>query len=126
MSININPEFSTESEHINHVLQFVGGTTAVTKVRGNGMTVAWSATGVVKVTWNENPVNFLGVIGSGFQATTASAVKGYTMTCPNALTAGANGSYSILLSIWNSLFAAADLTALQWLNVTFAFKSTAI
>lgn len=125
MSINYNPERSTEPEHVNHVLRFVGGSTAVTKVYGNGMTVAYTTTGQVTITWAENPGNFVGAQFT-FLATTASGVKGWTATCPAGPTKQTNGTYTLIVSLWNSTFAAADLAALQWLSAVFFFKTTAV
>lgn len=125
MSKNYNPVRATESEYVDHFVRMLGGAAAVTKVFGNGITVTYSATGVYKVSWNESPGVFLGCT-FGFQATSATALKGYTATCPAALTANTDGTYSILVSVWNSSFAAADLAAAQWLTVVFAFKETAV
>lgn len=106
-----------------HMVRFVGGTAAVTKVLGRGITVTYISTGIVDLVWSANdgnPGRFMGLVGApSFQATTASGVKGYTCV-PGAWNATTR---TLRLNITNASEALADLAALQWLNLTVAFSA---
>lgn len=103
-----------------HTVNFVGGTAAVTKVFGPGVTVTYVGTGLVDLTWSANesrPGTFVGVKSWGFNATTAANIKAYTMVA---------GVYSVTtralrISIYDASNNLVDLAALQWLTVTIAF-----
>jgi len=113
---------ATEPEIRYHVLKFVGGSAAVTKVYGRGMSIAYTATGRVTVTWSDEtspPGNFIGVTGFCFQGTTPGDVdlfqlvhEGYTAS-----------TRTVVLNMYES-GSLADLAALEWLTVTFAFTET--
>jgi hypothetical protein len=112
---------SSQPETWSHFVKFVGGTTAVTKLYGPGVSVTYVSTGVVDVTWAENPGTYLGFT-FGLHATTVSALKGYTIV---------GGDYNattrtVRLNITNSSFALADLAASQWAMLHFLFKQTAV
>jgi len=111
----------TQPETVHHFVRFVGGTTAVTKTHGPGMSVTYIGTGIVDLTWTENPGTFLGMTW-GMQATTVAALKGYTIVCGdyNATTR------TLRLNINNSSFALADLAALQWAMLSVFFKQTSV
>lgn len=106
----------SEPEVREHLIRFVGGTNAVTKVLGNGITVSYVSTGVVDLVWTDDPGTFLGAT-FGFQATTQSGVKGYTVV------AGAyNASTKTLrLNITGASEALVNLAALQWLTCRVLF-----
>jgi hypothetical protein len=105
-------------------VRFVGGTTAVTKVLGRGITVTYISTGIVDLVWSSRddaPGVFCGLEGApSFQATTASQVKGYT-----CVPGGYNSTTRTLrLNITNASETLADLTATQWLNLVVQFKAS--
>lgn len=64
-----------------HVVRFVGGASAVTKVSGTGLgvTVTYVGSGVVNLVWAESPGTFLGAIFS-VQAATPNNIDTYTVT----------------------------------------------
>jgi hypothetical protein len=106
-------------EAVDHFVKFVGGTNAVTKVYGPGVTVTYISAGVVDLTWAtgaNNPGLCLGVKGACFQATTPADVKAYvlvpgvynTTTCTLRLSMYESGSVT-------------NLAALVWLGVTVSF-----
>ncbi len=104
-----------------YIVKFVGGTNAVTEVFGNGVTVTYSTTGIVILTWPQQPAEGPGTfIGAtfGFQATTASGVKGYTCV-PGAYNTSAR---TLTLNITNASETLANLAALQWLTCRIMFK----
>ena len=124
MSLEVFPVRSTIPELWENVLVLLGtGASSPTKVHGGGMTVTWISTGLYEVLWTDNPGNFVGQV-YGFNATTASAVAGYTLAV-SAYPSTA-GTYKIRLSVYNSSFALADLAALQWLTVNLLFKQSAV
>jgi hypothetical protein len=122
VSAALYPLIQTEPEARDHVVKFVGGAAAVTKVFGNGMTVTYVSTGVVKISWSNaavNPGKFIGVKGYCFQATTPGNVKGYVLVHE----AYVPSTRSILLNMYEA-GVLTDLAALEWLTVTLAFKET--
>lgn len=102
------------------LVRFVGGSAAVTKVSGPGVTVTYIGTGLVDLTWGTNPGTFVGATFT-FQATTAADVKGHTVVCGvwNAST------LKLRLNITNASEALHDLAALEWLNCRVTFKDSA-
>ena len=65
-----------------HPIKFVGGSAAITKLAqasGDKCVPTYISTGVVDLIWPDSQGNFLGVIGHAFEATTQSALKGYTV-----------------------------------------------
>lgn len=102
------------------LVRFVGGTAAVTKVTGPGVTVTWISTGVVDLTWGTNPGTFLGAI-FGFQATTPADVKGHTCT-PGVFN---TSTLKLRLNITNASESLHDLAALEWLTCRVSFKDSA-
>lgn len=111
----------SEPELRAHFVRFVGGTAAVTKVKGRGITVTYITTGIVDLVWSANddpPGTFLGLMGKpAFQATTASGVKNFDCV-PGVYN---SSTRTLRLSITNASAALADLAALQWLNVVPVF-----
>ena len=109
---------TSEPELREHVVRFVGGSAAVTKVRGRGITVTYITTGIVDITWSENPGVFIGLSGMPmFQATTAADVKGHTCV-PGAYN---SSTKTLRLNITNASDALHDLAALEWLNLVALF-----
>lgn len=109
---------SNEIGPMAHLVRFVGGTAAVTKTHGNGVTVTYTSTGVVTLTWSKPPGTFVGLVGT-FQATTPAGVKSYVVV-PGAYSA-ANG---LTLNMYES-GTLTDLAALEWLTVVVFFKESA-
>lgn len=106
-------------------VRFLGtGAADPTKQAGPGVTVTRTAAGVYKLTFAKNPGTLVGIRGHAFGADAPAAVKGYTLTRGPLVTTG--GVYSVEVSVWNSLFAAADLAAAQYLDVTFAFAAQSV
>lgn len=100
-----------------HVVRFVGGTAAVTKVKGRGITVTYNTTGVVDITWSENPGTFLGLMGEpAFQSTTIAGTKDFTGKV------GAYASKAIQLRLYES-GSLADLAALEWCTLILLFQA---
>ena len=112
---------NTQPECVEHFVKFVGGTTAVTKTYGPGVTVTYISTGIVDIAWQDNPGTFLGMT-TGLHATTPTALKGYTITCGDFNTS----TLKLRLNIFNSSFALADLAASQWAMIALKFKQTAV
>ena len=97
-----------------------------TKRAGPGVTVTRTATGVYRFTFAKNPGTFVGIAGHGFGADTPSGVKGYTISRDTPEAATSSASAYIDVSVWNSSFAAANLEALQYLDITFAYAAQSV
>ena len=122
MSLAAEPVRSSIPETVDTIVKFVGGSGAVTKVHGTGVTLTYVSTGVVDIVFTENPSNFIGCVGHCFEATTQSALKGYTVV-PGVFNAT---TYTLRINITNASDALADLAALQWLTLTLKFKRAAL
>jgi len=117
----INPVRSLVPELEINFVKFVGGTNAVTKVEGEGVTCTYISAGIVDLTFAAAPGSgageFLGVVGYVFQATTTADVKEYKLSVgvynTTTRTLRLNMTENVTLT---------NLAALEWLNVTVAFK----
>jgi hypothetical protein len=120
-SDHYKPLMSEPSARLEFV-KFVGGSAAVTKVHGSGVTVTYISTGIVDITWSSNavPGTFLGLLGApAFQATTAADVKGHTCV-PGVYN---TTTRTLRLNITNASDALHDLAALEWLSFTAVFRA---
>jgi hypothetical protein len=116
------PERSTQPELVSHLVKFVGGTNAVTKVFGPGVTVTYVGTGIVDLTWSESPGTFLGAT-SGFSATVIAGVSGEVASFGVFDTA----TRTLQLNIGNAAAGTpTNLAASQWLTIVAYFKQTAV
>ncbi len=98
-----------------------GNGTVPTLDIGHGVTLAWTATGRIKITWADNPGTFVGFGGMpAFGDTTQANVKGWTATRGvYPLTAS---TFTLEIDIWNSTFAAADLATTSYLDLDLVFS----
>lgn len=87
---------------------------------GPNMTVKLQATGVYRVTFNEAVGTFINLGGYTFGAATPGDVKGQTLTRD---TFDATNK-QIDLAVWSSGFAADNLQATEYLDVSFIFAET--
>ena len=79
--------------------------------------------GRILFTWRDNPGVFVGTRGEMLADNAAQAnVKGWTVT--RGIYSNANGVFTLEIDVWNSAFAAADLAATSFLDITFVFKAT--
>jgi hypothetical protein len=101
-------------------LQGTGAGTVPTMVIGHGVTLSWTATGRVLITWAENPGTFVGVDGATYRDATQANVKGWTLTA-GAYPASAS-TFTLEIDFWNSTFAAADLAATSFLDLCLVFS----
>jgi hypothetical protein len=124
----MNDRFDTKTNIAEERITRVGitgtGAADATVRAGRGFTVTRQGVGVHRVTFAKNPGTFVGLAGAVFRADTASAVKGYTLTASPPVSSG--GTQYIDISIWNSAFAAADLAAAQYLDVSFLFAAQSV
>lgn len=119
MGIDTYPVRSAAPELVLCPVRFVGGTTAVTKVFGEGVTVTYIGTGLVDITFSDSQGTFLGLAGMpSFSATTAADVKGHTCV-PGVYN---TTTRALRLNITNASDALHDLAALEWLTLTPMFK----
>lgn len=120
MGLQTYEAYTAVPDAVSHLVRFVGGSAAVTKVSstGAGVTVTYVGSGVVDLTWSDNQGTFLGLVGT-FQATTPADVKSYVLV-PGAYDSSTN---TIRLSMYES-GTLTDLAALEWLTVLAWFKRT--
>ncbi len=119
MSVNYYPAFLSEPESKIKVVQFVGVTTSATKVLGDGVTVTWISTGIYDLAFGTDaPTAFATVMSHQFAATTASAVKGFTLV-PGVFNTTTN---KLRINVTNAAETLTDLAALQWLTLTILIK----
>lgn len=95
------------------------GAATPTKQEGLGVTVAYVSTGKYKITWQENPFQFVSVY-CGFLATTMADLKGYTVVFEDY----SSTAFTMQFTVYNSSFAAADLAATQRLCIVAQFQRT--
>lgn len=119
MPIDMGPVRASEPDVQEYIISIIGVNDAnPTETYGQGVVITRTAEGVYRIQWATNPGRFLGM-GFGFGATTMSDVKGYTVT--RGLYDTTN--WRLDVSVWNSSFAAADIIALQYLDLVVRFKS---
>ena len=104
-----------------HVVRFVGGTNAVTKVAGTGpgMAVTYISAGVVDLDWSgnaNNPGTFVGMVAL-FQATTPADVRLY-VAVPGAYN---SSTKKLRVSMYES-GSVTNLAALEWLTCVCFFQ----
>lgn len=116
MSLDVYPLRGSHRDWREFLVKFVGGSAAVTKVFGLGVTVTYISTGIVDLVWSDSQGAHLGTTW-GFEATTQSGCKGYTVVAGvyNATTRTQR------LNITNASETLADLAALQWLTLRVSF-----
>jgi hypothetical protein len=100
-------------------VKFTGaGAAPVVEVFGRGVTCTRTGVGIVNLVWDENMGTYMGIMGYCYEATTASAVKGYTLV-PGAYNATTR---TLTLNMTSAAEALVDLAAAQQLSVTVGFK----
>lgn len=123
MALDANPVRSPVTELVVCPVRFVGGTTAVTKVFGEGVTVTYIGTGLVDLTFGDAQGTYVGLAGvPAFEATTAADVKGHTCVAGVYNTT----TRTLRLNITNAAEALHDLAALEWLTATLLFKRVSV
>lgn len=119
MSFQAASEKSPTADLMDHVISFVGGTAAVTKVAGTaqGVTVTYVSAGLVNLVWKDNPGLFLGAL-PGLQATVPAGLKQYAVVFGVFNTT----TFTLPVNIYNAAGTLTDLAALQWLTANVKFK----
>lgn len=123
MALDTNPVRSPATELVICPVRFVGGSSAVTKVFGEGVTVTYISAGIVDLTFSDAQGTFLGLAGEpSLAATTAADVKGHTVVAGVYNTT----TNTLRLNITNASETLHDLAALEWLTVTLLFKRVSV
>jgi len=115
MSFDPFPQRSSEPELVESVVKI---TNIATKVLGKTVTMVTGGTGIVNLTWKENPGFFVGCTGHCFEAAAPAALKGYTVVPGTYNTA----TFTLPIQIFNSTFTLTDLAAAQFLTLKLGFK----
>ena len=123
MALDANPVRSPVPELVLCPVRFVGGSSAVTKVYGEGVTVTYISTGLVDLTFSDAQGTFIGLAGEpSFAATTAADVKGHTVVVGVYNTT----TNTLRLNITNASEVLHDLAVLEWLTATLLFKRVSV
>lgn len=118
---DFNRTVSNVHQEVTHRVRLLGTGSAPTVEFGPNITVTRTAAGVYKLTWAEFPGTFIN-FGWGLGAATPSDVKGHTVTRDTFDTTSGVGSLEV--SLWNSSFAADDLQATEYMDLTIVFAAT--
>lgn len=122
MALDAFPGRISEPESVASLIRFVGGSAAVTKVLGSGITVSYVSTGIVSLVWADNPGVFAGLLGSpAFQATTQANVKSFV----GVVGAWSSTTRTLQLRLYEG-GTLADLEALEWCSLAVVFKRTSV
>ncbi len=97
-----------------------------TKELGNGVTVTRTAEGVYKFSFDANPGAFVQVGGYIFGDTTPGDVKGHTLTRDTYTSPSGSTDGYVEVSVWDSTFAADDLDATEYLDISFVFAWSSV
>lgn len=117
------PIRSSEPEQRDYLISLTGANGAnPTERYGAGIATTRTGEGVYRITFNDAPGTFLGVAGYCFGADTPSDVKGYTMTRDTYVSPTSTADGYIDVYVWDSSFAAADIIAAQYLDITLRFR----
>jgi hypothetical protein len=110
---------ATDPEVVKHLVRMQGtGASAPTKENGRGVTITRLGVGNYRLTWAENPGNFLGFTEPGKQATSSGALKNTTV---DAIAWDATNR-RLDIQLWSSAGAARELAAAEWLTLIVHFK----
>jgi hypothetical protein len=123
MALDASPVRSPVPELVLCPVRFVGGSAAVTKVYGEGVTVTYISAGIVDLTFSDAQGTFIGLAGEpSFAATTAADVKGHTVVVGVYNTT----TNTLRLNITNASETLHDLAVLEWLTATLLFKRVSV
>jgi len=110
---------SSQPKEVDFFVSMLGtGAAQPTKLEGSGVTLNRTGVGVIEIIWPDFPGTYMGCKGRCFEATTQSAMKGYTMVPGDFDTT----NLKITINITNAADTLADLAAAQRLSMTFAFR----
>jgi hypothetical protein len=120
MSRDAFPLRLSEADCVGHVVTMVGtGASAPTKVFGKGVTITRTGAGDYRLTWSENPGNYVATLHT-LRAATESDNKGHTLVMGSYSTS----NYTLDLTLWDSGFNAEDLEASEWIELVVLFKTS--
>ena len=116
------PKRGNVRELIEYEIRLLGANGAYpTKELGDGVTVTRTGEGAYRVTFAEDPFEWVGY-SHGFQAATPADLAGYTVVCDTYTV----HSKVLDFVVYNSSFAAADIIAAQYISLTLKFARTGL
>lgn len=121
-----NSKSSIAEERLIRVGVTGASTADPTRRAGPGVTVTRTAIGVLKYSFADNPGTFVGIAGHAFRADTPSGVAGFTISGDTYVAPSGSTDGYIEVSLWDSTFAAVDLTSVQYLDIAFAFAAQSV
>lgn len=113
--------YATSIKAKHHTVAIQGnGTGQPTQIEGPGMTLNRTAVGVIDITWDQLPGQYIGLVSRSFEAATPSQLKGYSAVC----TRFDPTTFKVTLNITDATNTLADLTSTQFLTLSFLFKQS--
>jgi hypothetical protein len=101
-----------------------GASTSTPTTRaGHGVTLARQNTGIVRISFNDNPGTFVGIFGPTFRADTPSGVKGYSFSAGAYVAPSGSTKGYIDVYFWDASNNAVDLTSVQYIDLTVTFSA---
>jgi len=114
------PVRGSHQETTEYVLRILGaGAATPTKQEGLGMTVSYISTGKYKITWAEDPYQFLSA-GYGLLPATIGDLKGFSVE----FEAYNSTTKTMQFQLWNASQSATDLATTQRLSIVLKFART--
>lgn len=118
---DFSPCRSDVVESRTRVVRLTGaGSSAPVVTEGHGVVATHAGTGDYKLTYSEGQGKYVGVKGYTFQSATMTDLAGYTIVVKDYDTT----NFVVEFTVYNSTFAAADLTSAQSITLEIEFKET--
>lgn len=113
--------YNAQPKTVNHFVKMLGtGAAPVVEVEGASVTLNRTGVGIVDIIWPDFPGSYMGCAGHCYEATTQSALKGYTVV----IGAFDTTNLKVTINITNAADTLADLAALQNLSLLFMFRNS--
>lgn len=115
---------ATQPDFVFHPVRIRGGTAAITKLHGLGVTVTYVGTGIIDVTWSEAQGQWFGMtFGFDTAAGAQAALKGWTAVAGAPSTpATAGAPVTVRVNLTNAADTLADLSATQQVALLFQWR----
>lgn len=124
MSMETYEDRVSEPEGYTAELQFVGNAAATPTTINykRNMVLTWVSTGLYQVVFQDPPGNFIRMVGPTFLDVTPANAAGWTVVVKSFTAASGATKATLQFSVYNSLFALANVAATTTLGLGFRFK----
>jgi len=115
-----HPAKANRPHVVDHIMRLQGGNGADLTIEEGSFikSVARTGEGAYRITWQQDPGQFLGPKSATFSSATMADTKGHTVTFD---TYDAT-NLQLDFSVWDSAFAADDLLVNEYLTLTISFS----